>query len=224
MALFLLALTQAYNNIICLNNELICTNKAYEKYFPREYLNLLDNKNISYIDVGNNNQKEMTILYSDIHLLTIMMTPDDIIKFINSLFSLVGPLIRKHNGFIMMYNPYAIIACFPDGVDDAVQSALEVKQQLECRHYQGICIGIHSGVFYFGVVDDPPRMNVAVLSSVFYIASKVESYAKEWTTHILMTEYSYQKIINPAKYSIQLLHSNEIENLARIYMVDRVVF
>ena len=48
------------------------------------------------------------------------MTPEQNFNFINNYLSRVSPVIRAHNGFIDKYIGDAVMALFPESVDDAI--------------------------------------------------------------------------------------------------------
>ena len=59
------------------------------------------------------------------------MSPEENFKFLNSYLERVGPVIRKHNGFIDKYIGDAIMALFPNKVDDAINCAIEMQRVIE---------------------------------------------------------------------------------------------
>ena len=78
-------------------------NEAYSRFVPNEFLSLLEKDSMLDVKLGDHIQKEMTILFSDIRQFTEMserMTPQENFNFLNSYLEIIGPIIRKHNGFI----------------------------------------------------------------------------------------------------------------------------
>jgi len=61
------------------------------------------------------------------------MTPEENFRFVCSFNEHMGPIIRKHNGFVNQYLGDAIMAIFPVNAGDALGAAVEM--QLEVRKF-----------------------------------------------------------------------------------------
>ncbi len=71
-------------------------NLAYGRFVPREFLQFLKKDSILDVNLGDQVQKEMTILFSDIRSFTSLsenLSPKENFDFINSYLSRVGPVI-----------------------------------------------------------------------------------------------------------------------------------
>jgi len=93
--------------------------KAYERFIPQEILKMLRKEDITKVSLGNQIEKEMTVMFSDIRGFTSMseeMTPQSNFDFINSYLSRMEPVIRHHNGIVDKYVGDAIMALFPSSV------------------------------------------------------------------------------------------------------------
>lgn len=99
-----------------LNESLSRFNAASRRFVPFEFLNMLDKKSILDVNLGDQVQREMAVLFSDIRAFTALsekMTPKENFDFINSYLDKVGPVIRDHKGFIDKYIGDAVMALFP---------------------------------------------------------------------------------------------------------------
>ena len=108
-------------------------NAAYGRFVPHDFLRFLGHESIVDVRLGDQIQKEMTVLFSDIHSFTTIsetMTPQENFSFINSYLSRVSPVIRAHQGFIDKYIGDAIMALFPESADDAIMAAVEMQKQV----------------------------------------------------------------------------------------------
>ncbi len=86
-----------------LNAELSRFNVASKRFVPFEFLRELDKESIIDVGLGDQVQKEMTILFSDIRSFTSLsesMSPKENFDFINSYLKRVGPVIRGNHGFM----------------------------------------------------------------------------------------------------------------------------
>jgi class 3 adenylate cyclase len=129
----------------------------------------------------------------------------------------MGPIIRKHDGFVDKYIGDAVMALYPRCADDAVQCALDMKQALEVYNQEGkkigrpiinAGIGINTGSVMLGIVGESYRMNATVISDTVNIAARVEALTREHNLDILITEETYRGLKNPARYHISLIGEN----------------
>lgn len=206
-----------YSNTKELNEQLIVLNSAYERFVPNDFLSLLEKKSIVDVDLGDQVQESMSVLFTDIRNFTTLsesMSPQENFNFINSFLSVMGPVIRKHNGFVDKYIGDAIMALYPRSADDAVLCALEMqkalqqfnKQRTEKGEYSiAIGIGINTGTLMLGTVGEAHRMNATVISDAVNIASRVESLTKNYKVDILITEDTYNNLKNPTRYKMKIV-------------------
>jgi CheY-like chemotaxis protein len=139
-------------------------NLAYARFVPHQFLQFLSKESILDVQLGDQVQKEMSILFSDIRSFTTLsesMTPEDNFKFINTYLSRMEPVIIQHNGFIDKYIGDAVMALFGGGADEAVKAGIDMLYQLEeyneHRKKKGhkpisIGIGINTGSLMLGSV------------------------------------------------------------------------
>ena len=191
-------------------------NTAYERFIPKKFLSLLDKHSILEVQLGDQVEKEMTILFSDIREFTSLsenMTPQDNFKFINAYLTRMEPIIAQHNGFIDKYIGDAIMALFPNA-DDAVQAALGMLNRLTqynlTRGRPGrpiikIGIGLNTGSLMLGTVGGENRMEGTVISDAVNLASRVEDLTKIYNTALLITEQTYLKLTDPWAYQIRVI-------------------
>jgi len=155
---------------------------SYGRFVPHEFLDLLDKESILKVELGDQVQKEMTILFSDIRSFTTLsegMTPKENFQFINNYLSQMGPLVRTHHGFIDKYIGDTVMALFDKSADDAVQASIAMLRLLEdynnAQLKEGkasikIGIGINTGMLMLGTVGEEDRMEGTVISDSVNIA------------------------------------------------------
>ena len=114
------ALTEGYNEMSeRLKNyfqSLDNINRANARFVPRQFLDFLGKESITDIQLGDQVQKEMTIMFSDIRDFTSLsetMTPKENFDFINNYLGYMEPVIRTNNGFIDKFMGDAIMALVP---------------------------------------------------------------------------------------------------------------
>ncbi|MCK5523487.1 MAG: response regulator [Thiomargarita sp.] len=195
-------------------------NKAYERFIPNNFFRLLDKRSIIEVELGDQVEKEMAILFSDIRGFTRIsekMTPQNNFDFLNAYLSRMEPIIGEHHGFIDKYIGDGIMALFPTA-DDALQAAIgQLKKLKEYNMSQGksdfinIGIGINTGSLMLGIVGGKNRMDGTVVSDAVNLASRVEQLTKNYGTALLITEHTYNKLTEPHQYQIRMIDVTQVK-------------
>ena len=209
-------------------------NLAYGRFVPHQFLQFLNKDSIVDVQLGDQVQKEMSILFSDIRSFTTLsenMTPQDNFKFINTYLSFMEPVIIEHNGFIDKYIGDAIMALFSGNADDAVKAGIEMLYQLkkynQHREMFGyipiqIGIGINTGLLMLGTVGGPQRMDGTVISDAVNLAYRIEGLTKNYGVSLLISHQTYSRLINPAAYAIRMIDKVKVKGKAELVTVYEV--
>jgi class 3 adenylate cyclase len=191
--------------------------EAYFRFVPRQFLELLGKKNITDISLGDQVQKEMSVLFTDIRDFTSLsesMTLKENFDFVNSYLGLMEPIIFNNNGFIDKYMGDSIMALFDGSVENAINAAIEMKHTLndfnQMRKAEGkqaieMGIGIHTGNLMLGVVGGYGKMEGTVISDAVNLASRLEGLTKLYGSSIIISQDTLIKVENPAQYSFRYL-------------------
>ncbi len=192
-------------------------NEAYSRFVPNQFLEFLGKDNFVDIQLGDQVQKEMSVLFSDIRGFTEIsesLTPKETFDFINHYLGYMEPVIRRNNGFIDKFIGDSIMALFHESVDDAIDAAIEMRKTLSRfntdRTDLGAApiesgIGIHTGNLMLGVVGGEGRIDGTVISDAVNLASRLEGLTKIYKTSIIISEDSLIKLKNPGKYNFRFL-------------------
>jgi class 3 adenylate cyclase len=212
--------SKTFKSFISLSNNLKLTNEAYSRFVPVEFLKFLNKSSIVDIKLGDQMQKEMTILFSDIRSFTDLsekLTPKENFNFLNSYLKRMSPIIQKNTGFIDKYIGDAIMALFPNRVEDAIYTAIEMHKELRLYNqhrlklgYDPIKIGcgIHIGNLMLGIIGANERMEGTVIADSVNLAARIESLTKVYDSTILITETILNRIT-----SIQNLNYRYIDQV-----------
>ncbi|MCV6637903.1 adenylate/guanylate cyclase domain-containing protein [Candidatus Albibeggiatoa sp. nov. NOAA] len=215
-------------------SELVQLKKAYERFVPREFLNLLDKQHMIDVQLGDQVAKEMTVMFSDIRGFTSLsedMEPQEIFDFINNYLGQMEPIILKHNGFIDKYIGDAIMALFPTTVDDAVRGSISMLQTLNQYNnllqragYPAIKIGIglNTGPLILGTVGGQNRMDGTVISDAVNISARIENLTKKYGSPLLITAQSYIKLKNIMEYHIRVIDSVQVKGKSNKVVVYEI--
>lgn len=199
------------------NEELARLNRAYERFVPGEFLRLLERQSIVEVELGDQIQTEVTILFSDIRSFTSLseqMTPQENFDFINAYLGRISPIIRNHNGFIDKFIGDAVMALFPVQADDALQAAINMQQgvahynsyrQSKGRQPINIGIGLHTGKVMLGTIGETARMEGTVISDAVNLAARLEGLTKLYAASILISEQTLFSLDRPNRYNLRFL-------------------
>lgn len=197
--------------------ELAHLNDSFSRFVPREFLRHLGKQSVTDVQLGDQVQREMTVLFSDIRSFTELsetMTPAENFDFLNAIFRRVGPLIRSHNGFIDKFIGDAIMALFPESPADALDTAIGMRSLLAAyndrRRGQGFRAietgtGIHTGTLMLGTIGEARRMDSTVISDAVNLTARLESLSKQYGASILISERVLIHLEDPSKYRYRFL-------------------
>ena len=156
-------------------NHLNRLNKAYLKFVPEEFLNILAKTSIEEVELGEHKTAEITVLISDIRSFTSLaekMTPQENFNFLNSYLSRMCPYIHANHGFIDKFIGDSIMALFPPAADDALDAAIQMQNQIkEYNVHRNKCgykpirigIGINTGFCILGTIGYKERLETTVI-------------------------------------------------------------
>ena len=195
------------------NLTLTKTNAAFSRFVPHEFLGFLKKEQIIDVSLGDNAQKEMTVLFSDIRNFTTIsekLSPEENFAFINSYLEIMGPIVREHGGFIDKYIGDAIMALFTHA-DDAVRTAVSMLQQLpNCgggdylnENALRIGIGLNTGHLMLGTIGETDRMEGTVISDAVNVASRIEGLSKEYGAHLLISQSTMDRVKHPEAFKFR---------------------
>jgi two-component system sensor histidine kinase ChiS len=190
------------------------TNAAYNRFVPHEFLEYLNKKNIIDVQLNDNVETEMTVLFSDIRSFTDLsevMSPEENFKFVNKYLHVMGPIVRRNHGFIDKFIGDAIMALF-DNADDGMTAAIEMLKALadynvehQKTHHTPLSIGVglHKGRVRLGTIGESGRMDGTVISDAVNLASRIEGLTKFYGVQCLISENIYHSLSAPDRHFIR---------------------
>ena len=215
--------------------ELLDLNQALVRFVPDEFLKHLNKKSIVDVELGDQVELEMTILFADIRNFTTMseqLSPEKNFEFLNFYLSEMGPIIRKHNGFIDKYIGDAIMALFPVSANDALNAAIAMLKLLpehnRAQEKRGnlpinIGIGLHTGLLMLGTVGEHNRMETTVISDAVNLASRMESLTKTYGASLLISDNTFRSLSNPSQYTMRLIDRVTVKGKTKTTSVFEVL-
>jgi two-component system sensor histidine kinase ChiS len=192
--------------------ELASLNAVYERFVPREFIELLQKKSILEIRLGDQVSQKMVVMFADIRGWTSLlekMTPQEAFKFINAYLKRVSPVIKECRGFIDQYYGDGVMALFPGGPDDAVRAA--VSMQLAVAEYNqerardgfepiGIGVGLHLSDLMLGIIGSEDRMQGAVVADAVNLAARIEGLNKMYGSSIALSDKTLMEMKDATRF------------------------
>jgi two-component system sensor histidine kinase ChiS len=196
---------------------------AYGHFVPHEFLSILGKDSILDVRLGDQVQRDMTVMFADIRSFTSLaegLSPADTFAFVNAYLGRVAPVIRNCGGIVDKYIGDAIMALFPDRPENAMRAAVEMQGVVasinEGRLAKGrapirIGIGLHSGRLILGTLGEEKRMEQTVISDAVNLASRVEGLTKRYGAPVLVSEPTWSSLPDPRPFHFRFLGKAQVK-------------
>ncbi len=179
---------------------------ATTRFVPRDFVQILAKDSLKELNLGDQTQAKMTVLFADIRDYTGLseaMTPEENFRFINAYLGRMGPIVQEHGGFICQYYGDGIMALFKDHHEQAVKAAIEMqraiqrynrKRFVDNRQPIHVGIGLNTGQLMLGVIGDEKRYDTSVISDAVNTASRMEGLTKTFGCQVIVSERTLMEI------------------------------
>ncbi|TGL35711.1 adenylate/guanylate cyclase domain-containing protein [Leptospira perdikensis] len=208
---------------------------SFSRFVPTEFLYHLGKTDIRHVDLGDQVQKRMSILFADIRSFTEFsetLTPKENFDFLNSYLQRVGPIIRHNNGFIDKFIGDAVMALFPYDINDSIKAAVEMQEAIRIYNsHRANCgyipievgIGIHTGNLTLGILGEHKRMEGTVISDAVNLASRIEGITKLFSSRIVISADTFIEASDGLGYHYRLLDRVAIKGKTESVFVVEVL-
>ncbi|QZY54464.1 adenylate/guanylate cyclase domain-containing protein [Crassaminicella profunda] len=205
------AFNKMSSNIQNYVKELTQLNEAYYRFVPFQFFELLKKENILEVELGDQVQKEMTIMFSNIrkfYEISNTMDAEENFLFMNKVFKTFGPLIIQNNGIVERYDNAGILSLYQKNSEDALTAAIALQEKLYLRNkirdkenerILDMGIAIHKGKIMLGIIGQENRMSAKAVSENINLTLLLEKLSIKYGVSILVTE-SAIKDIDTTKY------------------------
>lgn len=157
-------------------------------------------------------QKEVSILFSDLRNFTVLIEHNDskkAVMIMNRYFKEMAEAIHGNNGHVLQFIGDEIYAVFGAPVfsknhcTDAVKAALAMENKLSDLNNEfkekgwstlKHGIGVHSGKAVAANIGSPDRMSYLLVGNTVNIASRLQELNKEFKTELIISESTFNKI------------------------------
>ncbi len=173
--------------------------QSFERFVPKQFLEFLSRTSIVDVKLGDQTQRTMSVLFSDIRSFTTIsekMTPKENFDFINRYLEFVAPVVLENGGFIDKYIGDAIMALFPGDAATGVRAAVGLHTALHrfnaewtAAGYKELAIGagVHTGALMLGTIGFRERIDTTVIADAVNLAARMEGLTKQYGAGVLIT-------------------------------------
>jgi len=202
-----------------------------KKFVPNEFIRSLGKDAITDIRLGDQVEKIVTVLFTDIRDFTTLsekMTPEENFRFVSSFNARLGPIIRSNNGFINQYLGDSIMAIFPEKPEDALNAAIHMQKEIHELNKERIeaglpaikaGVGMHTGPLIMGITGDEHRMDAATISDTVNTASRIESLTKYYRSPLLLSQDTQQHLNGHYKFHLRQLGSVRLKGKHKLLSI-----
>lgn len=161
---------------------------------------------------------EATVLFSDVASFTTLseeLGAQGIVSLLNEYFTLMVDCLNDEGGMLDKFIGDAIMAIFgtpfphEDDPDRAVRCAIQMMNKLNefnaSRIAKGLMpidirIGLNTDNVVSGNIGSPKRMDYTVIGDGVNLAARLESGAKQYGAHILISEFTFRQLKGTYRY------------------------
>ncbi|MEM6829288.1 MAG: adenylate/guanylate cyclase domain-containing protein [Bacteroidota bacterium] len=182
------------------NHQLKQISDANSRFVPKEFLHYLGREGIEHVQLGDQVEKEMTIVFTDIRDFTKIsegLSPQETFDFINRYLKGIVPIIRGNGGFIDKYIGDTVMALFPEDPETAIQAVFDFRKFLDAFNHSlldkgktpvEIGTGIHTGHLILGTIGHDKRLETTVISDAVNTAARVEGLTKYYGANVIASQ------------------------------------
>ncbi len=190
---------------------------ASQKFVPSEFIRSLGKDRITEVSLGDLAEREVTVVFADIRGFTTIsetLDPRDNFLFVNAFNNRMGPIIRKHGGFIMQYLGDGFMALFPEGSQGALSASVEMQETLRAYNAERalknrmpvqVGVGMQNGKLIMGITGDSERLDAAIISDTVNTAARIEGLSKHYGTSILLTQECKDSLSDADQFDFRYL-------------------
>lgn len=187
--------------------------KAFSSFVPPEIIDdLMENADARTVTTGE--KRRVAVMTCDIRQFTNISEKnkaEDVVSFLNSYFTEMVEIIKRHGGSIDKFMGDAIMALFgapisyEDNAQRAVEAAVEMLAKLpdidssklvlpEGYDKINIGIGIHYGEVILGSIGCEDKKDYTVIGDSVNLASRMEGLTKLYGNHLLISDSVKQEL------------------------------
>lgn len=177
-------------------------------------------------------RKEITVMFSDVRGFTTFSesrSPEEVVARLNEYMGAMTDIIFKWDGTVDKFVGDEIMAFWgaplpqDDQAERAVLCSIEMVKSLrkmqerwasEGKAILDMGIGINTGDMVVGNMGaEGKKMDYTIIGDSVNLGARVETLTRNYEAHIIITEYTYKKIMDRARPGYQPLTSQDFKEL-----------
>ncbi|MDQ6972577.1 MAG: adenylate/guanylate cyclase domain-containing protein [Mariprofundaceae bacterium] len=158
-------------------------------------------------------RKDITVMFSDVRSFTTFSeahTPEEVVSMLNEILHAMTEVIMHWDGTLDKFVGDEIMAFWgapldqPDHAERAVRCSFHMLNRLQQLHAKweaesnpklDIGIGLNTGDMVVGNIgSENLKMDYTVIGDAVNLGARVEALTRNYKTHIIITEYTYERI------------------------------
>ena len=160
-----------------------------------------------------------------------MLTAAENFEFVNIIYGIAGPIIRKYGGFVDKYIGDAVMALF-ESADSAVNAGIELYRAIVLDPHTAerlnvseinIGVGIHTGMARIGIVGEEERLSGTVISNTVNLSSRLESLTKTYQTAMLISKDTLDKMHSAKELHMRYLGMVQVAGVNEVKSIYEVL-
>lgn len=200
-----------YGNLQASLDKQVELTRAYSRFTPRSFLDILDRESILDVQLGDHRHGDMTVMFLDIRDYTKFseqLSTSDNFRFLNGFFRRMTAHVARHQGVVATFTGDGFSAFFPRHPEDAYAAAVDIQgavrgynteRQLKDRAAIAVGLGLHTGPLMLGVIGDQDRLEASLISDTVNTASRMEGLTKEFRVGIVASESTVNALPEAAR-------------------------
>lgn len=181
--------------------------KTYERFTPKQILNLLEVDNVLEAVPGKHIVKPLFFL--SVNLKDPMLQVE--FSYLNEWIHKVTSQISRYGGVVESFQEDKIQAVFPTKQADTVlEAAVSIMEEMKPQ--SNVCITIQGGEMTFGVVGDQTRTSTMLIAQAVSQNDKLVQFAQKNRIPVLVTEDILEKITAAEEFFLRGLGKLQMGN------------
>ncbi len=215
--------------------DLYAINSATTRFVPSEFLRSLGYETITDVRLGDHQERDVTVFFSDIRSYTTMsesMSPEQNFKFVAAYVNRMGPIIKRFDGFVLQYLGDGIMALFLDSPDKAVQASVAMQRRIYQYNQERVALGrepisvgmgLHTGPLVMGIIGDSSRNDPTTISDAVNVASRMEGLTRRFGAKVLVTRSTIDRMAEAGEVSHRYLGKVETKGKKELVEVYEIL-
>lgn len=197
---------------------------AFSRFVPQRLLELIGRADATEAGLGDQIQREMTVLFVDQRSFTAraeQLDPNDTFAQLNGFFAAIVPAIHAHGGVVDKYLGDGLMALFPDSPAHAVRAALQILARARDLGV-GVGVGIHCGPVTLGLVGADDRIESTVVADAVNIAARVERLTRRFDVDLIVSADVHERLPDELRRDTRPLGALHVKGKQRPVTVHEV--